>query len=143
MKYAFKQEEKTARAALLDMSISTKDSIEICNKLRKMNLEKATAFLERVVLKKEAVSFRRFTNGAGHKSGIGSGKYPISASKSFLSLLNLAKANALDKGLSEDLKISLILAQKASTPWRYGRHRGRKAKRTHLQIQLEEIKKKK
>ena len=113
MKYAFKQEEKTARAALLDMSISTKDSIEICNKLRKMNLEKATAFLGRVVLKQEAVPFRRFTNGAGHKPGIGSGKYPINASKTFLSLLNLARANAVDKGLSDDLKISLILAQKA------------------------------
>ncbi len=141
MKYAFKQEEKTARAALLDMSISTKDSIELCNKLRKMNLEKATAFLERVISKKEAVPFRRFTNGAGHKPRIGSGKYPMNASKSFLTLLNLAKANATDKGLSEELKISTILAQKASRPWKYGRQRRRKAKRTHLQIQVAEIKK--
>lgn len=141
MKYAFNQEEKTAKAALLDVSISTKDSIEICNKLRKMNLEKAIAFLERVVSNKEAVPFRRFTNGAGHKPGIGPGKYPVNASKTFIRLLKLAKANALDAGLSEKLKISTILAQKASTPWRYGRQRRRKAKRTHLQVQLAEIKK--
>jgi large subunit ribosomal protein L22 len=141
MKYAFKIEEKAARAALLDMAISTKDSIEICNKLRKMTVDKAIAFLERVVIKKEAVPFKRFTNGAGHKSGIGPGKYPIKASESFLSLLKLAKSNAIDKGLSEKLKVSTILAQKASTPWKYGRQRRRKAKRTHLQIQVTEIKK--
>lgn len=138
MQYAFKLKEKTAQAQGTDLSISVKDSIEISNRIRKLSFDKAVLMLEDAIKMKTPIKFTKFTNGAGHKTGMGSGKYPINASKEILRLLKSAKANANNKGLSDDLFIENIVVNKASRPWRYGRHRGRKAKRTHIQLQLAE-----
>lgn len=136
MKYTFKEQEGAARASVQSLSISTKASVEICNFLRKKPLNKAISILERVVVKKQAIPYKRFTDGAGHKPGIGPGKYPIKAGQAFIALLKEAQSNASDKGLSEHLLIESILAQKGTSMWKYGRQRRRKAKRTHLQIQV-------
>ncbi|MBC8444141.1 50S ribosomal protein L22 [Candidatus Woesearchaeota archaeon] len=128
--------ENTAKASALDLHISTKHSIEICNHIRKKSLEKAKAVLQRVLTQKEAIPFKRFNNDIGHKPGkIAAGRYPFNASKAILTLLNDVEANAQTKGLSiSDLKITKLCANKASTPWRHGRKRRRKSKRTHLEI---------
>lgn len=128
--------ENTAKASALDIHISTKQSIEICNYIRKKSLEKAKATLERVITQKEAIPFKKFNKDMGHKPGkIASGRYPLNASKAILQLLNDVEANAQSKGLNtSDLTIIELCANKANTPWRHGRKRRRKSKRTHLKI---------
>ena len=125
-----------AKASATSLPISTKQSIEVCNFIRNKKLEKAKAILERVLEKKEAIPFKRFGSDTGHKKGkIGTGRYPQKTAEEILKLLNSVEANAQDKGLNtDDLKIIQLIANKASTPWRFGRKRRRKSKRTHIEI---------
>ncbi len=128
-----------ARAAGRDLGISTKVSIEICNFLRHKTTAKARAILNRVLAKEEPIPMKRFKSDRGHKPGMAAGRYPMNACKEFVKLLDTVEANAQFKGLSTaNLKIGHICANSAGSTYRYGRHRGRKAKRTHLQIVVEE-----
>ena len=129
-------ETEIAKASGTSLPVSTKQSIEICNFLRNKKLEKAKAILERVLEKKEAIPFKRFGSDTGHKKGTtGSGRYPQKTAKEILKLLNSVEANAQFKGLNtDDLKIIQLIANRASAPWRFGRKRRRKAKRTHIEI---------
>ena len=129
-------EKEIAKASGMSLPISTKQSIEVCNFLRNKTLEKAKAILERVLEKKEAIPFKRFRSDTGHKKGpIGAGRYPQKTAKEILKVLNSVESNAQLKGLNpDDLKIIQLIANKASAPWRFGRKRRRKAKRTHIEI---------
>ncbi|MBI5880864.1 50S ribosomal protein L22 [archaeon] len=114
-KYAFQglNKELIARAVARDVEASTKQSIEICNYLRHRKLAQAKATLERVILKEQAIPFKRFMNALGHKPGMASGRYPIKASKIFLKLLESVEANAQTKGLNtSNLEIVHICCQK-------------------------------
>ena len=143
MNYAFqKEKENIAKAYGRSLGISTKTSVEIANFLRGKSTKKAKQILERVLQKIQAVPFRRFTNGAGHKTGIGPGKYPQKASEEFLKLIKQAEANAQAQGLSEDLEIVHLCAHRASGQMRQGRQR-RQFKRTHLEIVVSEVEAKK
>jgi large subunit ribosomal protein L22 len=122
-----------------DAEISTRQAIEICSFIRGLPLAKAKAMLEKVMDKKLAVPFRRFTNGAGHKKGIGSGKHPLKASIVFIGLLNSLEANAQNKGLGTNLVIVHACAQEASRPYHYGRKRRIKVKRTHVELAAQEV----
>lgn len=133
--------ENRAKAVGRALPVSTKQAIEVCNFIKNMPLEKAKAFLGRVVEKKIAVPARKIRK-ASHKKGIGPGRYPIKASKEILGLLNEVEANAQHKGLSGELKIAIICANKSSTSWHFGRKRRRKTKRTNIEIVVEEVKKK-
>ncbi len=143
-KYAYQgPTEGTARAVLLDVPISTKAAIEIANYLRGKRTTKAITLLELVLQKKQAIPYKRFTDGVGHRKGknIAGGRYPEKASKEFIKLIKLAEANASQKGLDdEELIIKHIMAHQASKPFHYGRQRRRQMKRTHIEIVVEEIK---
>lgn len=136
------EKEKHARASGRDLSISTKDAIEICNFLRNKPLTKAKATLSRVLEFKQAVPYKRFLNGVGHRAGdMASGRYPLKAAKAFLEVITSAESNAADKGLNtESLKIIHINSHQAARPMHYGRHSGRQMKRTHLEVVLGEAK---
>ncbi|MBR9703763.1 50S ribosomal protein L22 [Candidatus Woesearchaeota archaeon] len=140
-KYAYNgPEEGTARAVHIDAPISTKVAIEISNYLRGRSTVKAKAILERVLAYKEAIPYKRFTDGVGHKPGlIAAGRYPQKAAEVFLKLITLAETNAHNKGLAEELMISHLLGHKASAQWHFGRQRRRKMKRTHVEIVLKEM----
>jgi len=132
-----------AKVAGRALSISTKASIEICNTLRKKELGKAKTLLKEVIDIKTPIKFTRFTNGAGHKKGMGAGRYPKRAAEEILKLLESIEANAQFKGLNtSSLIIKHICAHNAGNVWRYGRHRRRKMKRTTVEIIVEEGKKK-
>ncbi len=133
-------EDNSARAVGNDLSISTKKAIEICSFIRGKSVEKAKILLKQAIEMKQPIPFKRFTDGAGHKKGnMAGGKYPIKACTAILKLLESAEANASYKGLSTDnLIITHIKADKASTPLHYGRQRGRSMKRTHVEISVEE-----
>jgi large subunit ribosomal protein L22 len=127
--------ENEARASLNNASISTKMSVEICSFIRKKNLVKAKEMLQEIIEKKKALPIKRYNKDLAHKKKIGPGRYPEKACKEILKLLKQVEANAQFKGLSTgDLLISYIKADKASTPWRYGRQRRRKMKRTNVEI---------
>lgn len=133
---------QTAIANARNLPISTKHSIEISNFLRYKNTVDAKVLLDGVVAKKVPVPFNRFNRDIGHKKGIGPGRFPQKAAKEFLSLLKNVEANAQSKGLdASSLKIIKILANKASIPMGGGRNRYA-TKRTHLEIEVKEVKKK-
>jgi large subunit ribosomal protein L22 len=128
-----------ATAKLVDEPISTKVAIEIANHLRGRDTDDAKTILNGVINKDQAIPYKRFQHGAGHRKGnMGAGKYPVKASKSFLTLIESAEHNARDIGLAPDLTISEIKANKGTTQQSYGRQRGRENKTTHVDITLKE-----
>jgi len=138
-----KTSEHMAKATGKSLSISTKHSIEVCNYLRNKLVDDAKVILKDAIEGKKAIPFKRFCNGAGHKTGIASGKFPVNACKEILRLLEAIEANAQYKGLNtSSLKITTIKANQAARPWHYGRMTRRKMKRTHIDIIVEETVKK-
>ena len=92
--------------------------------------------------KKKPIPFIRFNKNIGHKKGMGSGRYPIKSSEKILKLLESAEANAQFKGLNTaDLVIKHICANKAANAWHFGRKRRRKAKRTSIEVIVQEERK--
>jgi len=140
--YAFQSydQEHMARAVGRDLAISTKKSIELCAFLRRKNVHKAKSILQDVITKKLAIPFKYFMGGASHRPGnMAGGKYPISTATAILGVLENAEANAQQKGLSTaNLHIVHICAQKAAEPYHAGRFRGRKMKRSHVEVVLVE-----
>lgn len=135
-------EENTAKVSGRNLSISTKQSIEIANFIRGKNLSKAKDILQKVINKEVVVPFKRFNRDRGHKRGkIAAGRYPIKSSKEIFNLLNSVEKNAVYNGLNGDsIYIKSIIVNKASLPWHFGRQRRRKMKRTHIDIVVEEKK---
>ncbi|MBI4453149.1 50S ribosomal protein L22 [Candidatus Woesearchaeota archaeon] len=143
-KYAFDQynKELMARAVGNSLPISVKESAEICTFIRHKPVGRAKKMLQDVIDENLAVPYRRFNMHVAHKTKIGPGRYPKSASTEILSVIESAEANAQFKGLNPgNMVIRHICAHKASTPYHFGRHRGRKMKRTHVEVVLEETKK--
>ncbi|MCF7866509.1 50S ribosomal protein L22 [Candidatus Woesearchaeota archaeon] len=141
-KYAFKElEENMARAMVKDATISTKTSIEIASFLRGKTTKKALAILNRVLKKTTAIPFKRFTDGVGHRAGvgIGAGRFPQKGSEEFIALIKNVEANAQTKGLSDNLKIIHLVVQRGSNQYHMGRQRRRRYKRTHLEIVVQEM----
>ena len=141
-KYAFQGlKENMARAISKDLGISTKVSIEIANFIRGKSTSEAKKVLERVLEKKQAIPYKRFTDGVGHRKGanMASGRFPQKATEAFITIIKQCEANAQAKGLSSDLRIVHLVAQKGTNMFRHGRQRRRMYKRTHLEIVLEEI----
>ncbi len=127
-----------AVARALNLPVSTKHCIEICRTLRYKEVSYAKQFLEEVVQLKRAVPFKRFVMNTGHKKGMSTGRYPVKAAAEVLRLLKSAEANAHFKGLNtESLKITKLVANKASIPFTGGRHRTG-TKRTHLEMEVKE-----
>ncbi len=141
MKYAIQdyKPEHMARVLGRDLPISTKQSIEICNFIKKKKVKEAKKLLGKVMEKKLAVPYKRFNKDIGHKSGIAAGRFPQKTAGQITKLLDEVETNAQNKGLNvDDLYIIHLCAHKASAPWHYGRQRRRKMKRTHIEIVVEE-----
>ncbi|MGE0793286.1 MAG: 50S ribosomal protein L22 [Candidatus Woesearchaeota archaeon] len=139
-KYSYEKfDDHCARVYGRNLPVSTKTSIEMCSFLKGKSVDKAIQILDDVLSFKQAVPFRRFTDGVGHRKGnMASGRYPQKLSTEMKILLNSVKANAEVKGLSDSLKIVHLIAQKASTPFHQGRQRRRAMKRTHIELIVRE-----
>ena len=134
-----KNPEHFATASAKNLAISTKDCIEIGNFLRYKNTAHVKGLLEEVISLKRAVPFKRFIRDTGHKAGMSAGKFPQKAAKCFLQLINSVEANAHYKGLnSSNLKITKLIANRASIPLTGGRRRTG-TKRSHLEIEVKEM----
>jgi len=140
-KYSTPIGENCAKAVGVALPISRKQSIMVCKFVRSKNVQLAKKQLTEVIQMKRAVPFTRFNGDVGHKPGMAAGRYPVKACEHILALLESAESNAQFKGLStSDLIVSHISAQKGPDTWRYGRHIRRQAKRTHIEVVLEERK---
>src|SRR3989338_5723287 len=139
-KYPFQEmKEQSAKALGKDLPISTKQSVEICNHIRNRQVTEARKILQDAMAEKKAIPIRRFNKDLGHKTGIGPGSYAPKASGFILKIIEEASANAQSKGLNTSkLNIVHISANRAALPWRFGRQRRIKAKRTHIAVVLEE-----
>ena len=140
-KYSMRKYDKENMAKVVGraLPISTKFSVEICNLIRNKKVSKAKEILQKVISGKEAIPFKIFNRDLSHKKGLGPGRYPKRAAEEILNLLESVEANAQFKGMNtSDLQITHMNAHLASRPWRYGRQRRRKAKRTHVEVIVEE-----
>lgn len=137
--YASKIENvKCAKAVGRDLPISPKHSVEVCNLIRNMPVEKAKKFLQDITEKKLAVPYRKFQQDLAHRKNIGPGRFPVKTCENILEMLKAAEANAVFKGLGKGLFIKSIVPQRAAKQWHYGRKRRRHMKRAHIEIVLEE-----
>ncbi|MBI4150418.1 50S ribosomal protein L22 [Candidatus Woesearchaeota archaeon] len=145
--YAFQSfdPEHMARAVGRDLGISPKHSIELCRFLKNKNVQKAKTILNDVIAKKQAVPSKIFTGGASHRKGkMAGGRYPVTAASALLSIIENAEANAQQKGLNTaNLVVMHLCAQRASRPFHAGRFRGRKMKRSHIEVVVAEQQQKK
>lgn len=145
-KYAYQGFEKDhmARAVGKDLSISTKVAIEVSSFLRNKKLSRAKDALNNVLKFKEAIPYKRFTDGVGHRPGkLAAGRYPQKAATAILALLESVEANAQGKGLNtSNLVIIHICAHQAHQPMHQGRQRRRSFKRTHVEVVVKEGEKK-
>ena len=112
-----------ARAFASNQGISLKYATELCRELRNKKVEKAEAFLQRILDKKDFLPLRVYRKKVPHrrgesKSNVKSGRFPEKACKSFLNLLNSIKSNADFKGL--DTENLLIVHAFASSGFRRG-----------------------
>ena len=137
--------ENIAKAKGIDLPVSRKHAIEVCNWIRGKSVAKSKDMLNSVIKKKAAVPFKRFNRDVGHRRGeMASGRYPQKCCGYILKLIESAEANAQNKGLNvEGLYVKSLIPNKGTGVMRYGRRRGIMAKRTHVEVMLEEREKKK
>jgi len=144
MMYATKFDEKTmAKAQAVSLPISLKQSVEICKFIRNRKYDQAVTMLESVSRLEMPIPYTKFNRGGtGHRKSIGPGRYPVKTSLQVLKLLKSVNANARQKGLdTSSLIIKAAVAKQGSKTLKYGRKRGRRAKRTHIEIVLMATKK--
>lgn len=133
--------ENAAKSVGISLGISTKKSIEICNTIRGKTLVKAKKILTEAIALKRPIPHTRFNKDTGHKHGMAAGRFAAVACKGVLSIIESAEANAQFKGLNtNNLIVKHISAQQGPTSWHYGRQKRREAKRTHIEVILEETK---
>lgn len=129
-----------AKALGRSLPVSFKHSVELCSFIRGKKYESAVSMLERVVKVKQPVPFRRYMRGGvGHRPGMAAGRYPTKAAAQVLTILKSAHANATNVGLNGELVVKAAVARQGPRTPHYGRKRGTTAKRTHIEIVLEQI----
>ena len=139
--YTFREYDKEhmARAIGMALPISFKQSVEICDFIKKKKVNNAKNLLQEVIEKKVAIPFKKYKHDLGHKKKIGPSRYPEKASKQFVKLIEDVEANAQFKGLNtSNLIITHISAHKAGKAWHFGRKSRRRMKRTNIEIIVEE-----
>ena len=140
--YVAEVKENNAKAVGLALPISRKESMMVCEALRGMNVQRAKAYLVDVMALKKPVAYTRYNMDVGHKRGMAAGRFPASACKHILGVLKNAEPNAQFKGLSAgNLIVKSAVSQKGPKAYHFGRQRTT-AKRAHIEIVLEEGKKK-
>ncbi len=138
-----KMAENNAIVNGIDLPISTKHSVEICNLIRNKSVKRAKELLENTINMKQAIPYKRFKRDLAHRRGkMAEGRFPVKTSKEILSLIKSVEANAKNKNLDiNNLIIKKAIANKAGNQFHSGRQRRIKMKKTHLTIMVEEANK--
>ncbi len=143
--------KKSAVAVLKNKPVSLKYVLEIIRAVKGKRVDKAIAFLKRVMAFEEHLPLRVYNKKVPHRKGqaksyVKAGRYPVRAAKAFIELLELAKANANNKGLdAENLLIVHAFASQGFRRTAYqpmGRIAGkvRKRKSCHMEVVVREAK---
>ena len=136
-----------ARVSGRELRISPKAAREICRYVNHMDLHKAQVFLEKVVVKEQAVPYRRHRKEVSHKRGLQgwyAGKYPVKAAQQVLKMFDELNSNAEEKGLdTERLRIIHAAAHRGRVLKRYfpramGRSSPNSEMLCHIEIVVEE-----
>lgn len=138
-------EKLSATAKGMSLPISRKQAVEVCRFINRRDIETARRRLKRVLVFKMAVPSTKFKRDIPHRAGsVGPGRFPIKAAEQILGVLESAVSNAENKGMkASSLVIVKASACKGPTAWRNGRQSRRHAKRTHVEIVVEESEAKK
>jgi large subunit ribosomal protein L22 len=144
-RYAFQgfDKEKMARAVGIDLPISMKNATMVCDAIRGKKVDRAKKILNDAIDLRVAIKFTRYNRDRGHKPGMGPAKYPVNTCKEILAILDNAEANAHQKNLGTELSIKHACTHIASRPFKYGRKKRQRTKRSHVEIVLEETKEEK
>lgn len=116
----------------LDLPISTKHSIYICDFIRGKRIDESVYLLEQVLSKKIFLPMR---GEIPHRSKGQIGRYPEKATKAFIKLLKSLNANCQVNGI-ENPYISRAVPNQASRP--YKRFGSQRFKRTHVFLEARE-----
>ena len=132
-KVIVKKEEAVAQG--LGVAMSKRHAMYICTFIKNKKIDNAMKELEEVIILKRAIPFK---GEIPHRKGdMMSGRYPVNASKIFITMLKGLKGNCIVNGLDMDkTRIYYASANWASRPARRG---GRKAKRTNVVLKAKEI----
>ncbi|MEM2875647.1 MAG: 50S ribosomal protein L22 [Candidatus Bathyarchaeia archaeon] len=133
------------KASGREVSVSHKASREVCKAIKGMKLEMAKEFLQRIMLKEQAVPFKRYKKKIGHRRGLQkfyAGRYPVKAAKHVMKVLENAEANAEHTGLDiENLYVIHASAypgvkRRKSIPRAFGRASPYYDTLTHIELVL-------
>ena len=125
------KESNTARAMLTNAPVSLKYSVEVCNQIKTMPVNKAIAFMKRIYAHEDYLPLR---------------VYNKKVAQEFIKLFELVKANADNKGLdAEKLLIIHIYANAGINRFSYqskGRIAGKARRRnaTNIEVIVQEMK---
>lgn len=141
--------DKTAIASGRDLRVSPKKTREVCKAIKGMTLSQAKDYLEKVILLKAPVPFRRYNKLMPHRHGMAqwkfhAGAFPEKAARMVFEVLSNAESNAEYKGLdSERLRIIHAATMRGRITRRYiERAHGRSSPYfkclSHIEIVLQE-----
>jgi len=111
---------------------SSKHFFAICKMIKGKTPDKAIEMLENVLKGKHAVPMASREVAHQKGKGVAGAKFPKAASVLMIDLLKQVKANANVNGI-ENPVIVIAKADKASRPYR---REGRRAKRTHVYVEV-------
>ena len=141
--------KKIAKAMAKNANVSLKFSLELIREIKGKRVDKAEAFLRRIMEYKEFLPLRAYKKKVAHRRGDArsftkSGRYPIKVAKIWLSLLESVKANADYAGLDADnLIITHAFASQGYRRYSYqsqGRIGGKRRikKSAHIEVAVRE-----
>ena len=138
--YKFEKDVVVGKARLEDIDASYKDLVEVCSNIRGRETAKALALLEKAALGETPIRYRKYISHLGHRRELGGkpGRYPKKAAAFVLAALKSAIASAKSKGMSEDLKVAHVSANKKMTYPRMS-PKGGKRSRSYLETARIEV----
>ena len=130
-----KKEKKAHEKAVANgfgLKISPKQSKYVCRVIRGKSPDAAIARLQEVIDEKRPVPMAGLEVGHKRGKGLAGGKFPKNACKAIMEIVKQAKANAIVNSI-ENPVIWIAKSDQAAAPYRRA---GRKAKRTHISIEI-------
>ncbi|MBS3088318.1 hypothetical protein J4402_00905 [Candidatus Pacearchaeota archaeon] len=131
-----KKDEAIARGLAVHMS--KKHAMYICSFIKNKSIDESINYLEQVIKLKKVIPFK---GEIPHRKGKGimSGRYPVNASKLFISILKSLKGNVIVNQMElENTRITFASACWAARPMRRGSVKG---KRTNVILKAREVRK--
>ena len=124
--------KEVAIANGFSLKISPKQSVYICRAIRGKSPEVAIMMLNEVVKGKRAIPMAGLEVGHRKGKGLAGGRFPRNACKEIIEIVKQAGANSVVAGIESPV-ITIVKSDRASAPYRRA---GRKAKRTHIHVEI-------